>query len=82
MAVMLLCCGETQAARKSTSLQVVKQQVAGVSMRCDISTGKARPVVPACNRWQVFATLHSLVHPGIRASLCHHSMAQGCATVE
>ncbi len=60
-------CGETQAAKRSASLQVVNQQVAGVSMWCDISTGKARPLVPACHRRQVFAALHGVVLPSIRA---------------
>ncbi len=40
-------CSDTQAAKRSTSLQVVSQQVAGTSMWCDISTGKARLLVPA-----------------------------------
>ncbi len=50
-------CGDTQAAKRSTSLQVVNQRVAGTFMWCNISTGKARPLVPACHRRQVFATL-------------------------
>jgi hypothetical protein len=61
-------CGDTQAARRSFSLQVVNQWVAGTSTWCDISTGKARPLVPACHRRQVFAALHGMAHPGIRAS--------------
>jgi hypothetical protein len=33
-------------------------------MWCDISTGKARLLVPACHSWQVFAALH---RPNVRA---------------
>ncbi len=61
-------CGDTQAAMRSSSLQVVNQQVAGTSMWCYISTGKARPLVPACHTRQVFAAIHVMAHPGIRAS--------------
>jgi hypothetical protein len=63
-------CSESQAARRLASLQVVDQQVACVSMWCDISTGKARPLAPACHRQQVFAALQGVVHPGIRDSRC------------
>jgi hypothetical protein len=83
MAAVQPGCGETQAAKRSSSLQVVNQQVAGVSMWCDISTGKARLLVPACHRWQVFAALHSVAHPGIRASHCliaHQFLWKGMRT--
>ena len=35
---------------------------------CDVSTGSPRPLVPAQFRKLVFDSLHSLSHPGIRAS--------------
>ena len=35
---------------------------------CDTSTGKQRPYVPPTFRRQVFDILHSLSHPGIRAT--------------
>eukprot|EP00795_Rhopilema_esculentum_P017889 gene17889-biopygen2080 len=35
---------------------------------CDISTGTPRPYVPVCYRRLVFNHLHSLAHPGIRAT--------------
>jgi transposase InsO family protein len=76
-------CGDTQATKRSTSLQVVSQQVASVSMWCDISTGKARPLVPACHRQQVFAALHGVAHPGIRASrrlISHRFLWKGMRT--
>ncbi len=52
-------------------------------MWCDISTGKARPLVPACHRWQVFAALHGVAHPGIRASrrlISHRFLWKGTRT--
>lgn len=35
---------------------------------CDVATGTPRPFVPQSLRRSVFTTLHSLSHPGIRAS--------------
>ena len=40
----------------------------GVSLLCDVSTGVQRPVVPESFRRPVFDTLHSMSHPGIRAT--------------
>jgi hypothetical protein len=52
-------------------------------MWCDIYTGKARPLVPACHRRQVFAALHGVAHPGIRASrrlISHRFLWKGMRT--
>ena len=40
----------------------------GGTIICDISTGNPRPYVPVCYRRLVFNHLHSLAHPGIRAT--------------
>ncbi len=40
----------------------------GLTLLCDISTGKQRPVVPATWRRRVFDVVHGLSHPGIRTS--------------
>lgn len=40
----------------------------GTTIMCDVSTGTARPFIPVTHRKQVFHTLHSLSHPGIRAT--------------
>ena len=40
----------------------------GVTLLCDVSTGVQRPVVPTDFRRPVFDVLHSLSHPGIRAT--------------
>ncbi len=63
MAEVKTRCSETQAARMSASLHVVDQQVAGVSMWCDISTSKAWPLAPACHRRQVFPALQGVLQP-------------------
>lgn len=38
------------------------------TLTCDISTGTPRPFVPHQFRRQIFTALHSLAHPGIRAT--------------
>uniref|UniRef100_L7LZ63 RNA-directed DNA polymerase n=1 Tax=Rhipicephalus pulchellus TaxID=72859 RepID=L7LZ63_RHIPC len=38
------------------------------SVCCDMSTGRARPFVPSNLRRSIFDLLHSLAHPGIRAT--------------
>jgi Integrase zinc binding domain len=35
---------------------------------CDFSTSSPRPLVPASLRKAVFAAIHGVAHPGIRAS--------------
>ena len=42
--------------------------VSGDTILCDISTGHPRPIVPAACRRQVFTAIHTLSHPGIRAT--------------
>lgn len=39
-----------------------------LTILCDISTGRARPVVPHKHRRQVFDIIHNLSHPGIRST--------------
>ncbi|MEC9123562.1 MAG: RNase H-like domain-containing protein, partial [Verrucomicrobiota bacterium] len=38
------------------------------TLLCDISTGKARPVIPEPWRKRVFESVHSLSHPGVRTT--------------
>ena len=40
----------------------------GISIICDVSTGVQRPYVPVSFRRAIFDSLHSLSHPGIRAT--------------
>ena len=42
---------------------------AGTTLLCDVSTDKTRPIVPESLRRQVFDSIHSLSHPGVRASI-------------
>ena len=58
--------------RSSTSTSLVFQDVplpaSASTIVCDTSTGTARPYVPQTFRHSVFASLHSLSHPGTRAT--------------
>ncbi|KAJ8358385.1 hypothetical protein AAFF_G00010440 [Aldrovandia affinis] len=62
---------EVQAYRTAISglkLADIKLDGAGASLLCDVSTGQPRPVVPAQWRRGVFDSVHSLSHPGQKAS--------------
>ncbi|MBM3939179.1 MAG: hypothetical protein FJ333_11085, partial [Sphingomonadales bacterium] len=61
-------CQETEDLRKSPSLQVQVVKLEGQDLLCDISTGVRRPLVPVSCRRRVFDMIHSLSHPGIRAT--------------
>ena len=54
----------------STSLQLQQVPLAdtGTTIICDKSTGPLRPFVPAVMRRLTFDSLHSMSHPGIRAT--------------
>ncbi len=54
-------------ASKSPSLQVRTCEVEGVSVLCDVSTGRLRSLVPEADRPLVFKTIHGVPRPGIRA---------------
>ncbi len=47
-----------------------------LSLLCDTTTHKSRPFVPAGMRRLVFDTLHSMSHPGIRAT--EHLITERC----
>ena len=61
-------CSEVQDLRQSSTLQLLEVDVQGHVLTCDVSTGVLRPVVPDGCREKVFRAIHSLSHPGIRAS--------------
>jgi hypothetical protein len=54
----------------SATLQLKKIliPVTAVELYCDTSSGKPRPYVPSPLRCQIFDSLHSLSHPGIKAT--------------
>ena len=52
----------------SLTLSQVPVPTCGATLLCDTSTGVPRPLVPPQFRQQVFDTLHTLSHPGVRAT--------------
>jgi cleavage and polyadenylation specificity factor subunit 1 len=54
----------------NNALRLEKQPIPGttVSIYCDTSAGKSRPYIPAPLRLQVFQFVHSLSHPGTKAT--------------
>lgn len=54
----------------NTGLKFLELALEGTDIKlvCDVSTGRHRPYVPPAFRRQVFDILHSLSHPGIRAT--------------
>ena len=54
----------------SLSLKNVPVPTTDITMICDVSTGTPRPYIPSKFRHTVFNSLHSLSHPGIRATQC------------
>jgi transposase InsO family protein len=60
-------CTATAAAR-SSSLQLVRVEMDGFSLLCDISRGEPRPLIPAVDRRAVFDSFHRLAHLGARAT--------------
>jgi hypothetical protein len=61
-------CTETQEAAAFTSLKIKFFPLGGKSLMCDVSLANPRPVVPASFRRVVFDSVHSIAHPGIRAT--------------
>ena len=57
-----------QSSDSSLQLRDVPLPTVDVTIVCDMSTGTPRPLVPPSFRRVVFDTLHSLSHPGIRAT--------------
>ena len=61
----------------SLVLQPIPLENKVLTILCNVSTGVPRPVVPVACRQQVFNALHSMSHPGIRASLVTHFVWPG-----
>jgi transposase InsO family protein len=82
MAAVQGSCPEVQKVAASPALQVWQLQIHGADVLCDVSTGVARPLVPAAFRAAVFAAIHRLAHPGIRATrrLVSRFVWHGCAS--
>ena len=67
-AVKQLECQDSIQLKSRSDLHVVPLPVPGGMLFCDISTGIARPILPAPFRFQAFLVTYSVSHPGIRAS--------------
>ena len=63
-------CTEIANTEKVTSLQLKKIKLPNVPIElyCDVKDSRTRTYVPAELRKTVFDSLHSLSHPGIKAS--------------
>ena len=61
-------CPSVQQLHNNKSLQLQVSTQGGEQLWCDISTGHRRPLVPLSWRRKVFMAVHTLAHPGIRAS--------------
>ena len=68
MALLQILCQETQQLCTSTALQVISRLEGDLQLLGNISTGTFRPLVPACMRVQVLASVHNLTHLGTRAT--------------
>jgi Integrase zinc binding domain len=61
-------CTDYQRGWSSTALRVLEVSIGGQNVLVDVSSGVFRPLVPAAFRRQIFSSIHSLAHPGIRAT--------------
>jgi len=68
IAAAQLGCAETAELARSPALRVKKVSVEGSLLLCDTSGDRIRPLVPPLHRRRVFAAVHELAHPGIRAT--------------
>ena len=59
---------QSLASSSSLTLKAIPIPTVNLTIWCDTSTGVPRPFVPATPRQAVFDSLHSLSHPGIRAT--------------
>ena len=61
-------CSSVQEMKVNPSLTVISHSVGASDIFCDISTGSLCPLVPLQLRRKLFIQLHSISHPGVRAS--------------
>ena len=62
----LLACTGSQPC--SFCIEPIPRQSSTTTLLCDVTTGVPRPLVPSNFLQEVFCVLHSLSHPGIRAT--------------
>jgi hypothetical protein len=68
MATAQRACPEVVEMMNSSTLQITTQTVVDTPLLEDVSTGVFRPLVPIQHREAVFQSLHSIHHPGVRAT--------------
>ena len=61
-------CSSVQSLLSSPSLKIISVPCGVGEIKCDVSTGVPRPIVPLLLRRKLFNLLHSVSHPGIRGS--------------
>jgi transposase InsO family protein len=61
-------CPDCQRAASSPALRVLNMKMDDRELLVDASSGVLRPLVPAPYRRSIFEAVHSLAHPGVRAS--------------
>ncbi|CAL1580519.1 unnamed protein product [Knipowitschia caucasica] len=70
MAVDQLADSKVQALRTTdSSLRLEDFQDSGATLLCDMSMSRTRPLVPAAWRACIFEAVHSLSHPGVKATV-------------
>jgi hypothetical protein len=66
MAAAQQACREVAEMMNSSTLQITTQTVGDTTLLGDVSTGVFRPLVPIQHREEVFQSLHSIHHRGVR----------------
>ena len=61
-------CPDCQRALSSPALRVITADIGGAQLLVDTSSGVFRPLVPAAFRRRIFTAVHSIAHPGVRAT--------------
>ncbi|MFO0005479.1 MAG: hypothetical protein ACK559_30555, partial [bacterium] len=69
MAAAQVTCSDCSKMCDSRSLFISSQQIKGVKLFGDISTGVFRPLVPPAVRDAAVASLHNIAHPGVEATV-------------
>jgi hypothetical protein len=85
MAAVQRACLEVAEMMNSSTLQITTQAVGHETLLGDVSTGVFRPLVLIQHREAVFQSLHTIHHPGVRATrrliaarFCWPQMARAC----
>lgn len=73
MALDQVNCPEMAAHKEGKHVKgLILQQIEfspNIHLLCDISTKKARPIVPVAHRTHIMAMFHQLVHPGVQETV-------------